>query len=231
MKAMLGSKIGTAGAAILLFWVAVAVFAPELTPFPPTRSYVRMAPPGTVTANGTLLLGADGLGRDILSRIIAGARTVLIYAPAATLAAYALGLLGGLTAGYTGGALDEVLSRIGDAALAFPALVLYIVIVNRFGASGLNIILATMIASSPGIMRLVRGLVLDLRHRPYVAAAEMRGENPFWIMFIEIFPNARGPLLVDACLRLGYVTISIGTLGFLGLGLPPPTPDWGGMIY
>src|SRR3954452_2071569 len=108
MRAMLGSKVGTAGAAILLFWVAVALFAPELTPFPPTRSYVRMAPPGTVTANGTFLLGTDGLGRDILSRIIAGARTVLIYAPSATLAAYVLGIVGGLAAGYAGGALDEL---------------------------------------------------------------------------------------------------------------------------
>ena len=190
-----------------------------------------MVPPGTVLPAGTFLLGTDNLGRDVLSRIVFGARTVLIYAPAATLAAYLFGVIAGLAAGYAGGAVDEVLSRAGDAVLAFPVLVIYILIVNRFGASGLNVILATMLASGPGIMRLVRSLVLDQRGRGYVHAAKLRGEPAAWIMAVEILPNIAGPLIVDLCLRLGYVTIAIGTLGFLGIGLPPPTPDWGGMIY
>jgi len=109
-------------------------------------------------------------------------------------------------------------------------LVLYIIIIATYGASGINIIIAITFASSPGIMRIVRGLVLDLRNRDYVAAAQTRGETSWYIMLIEILPNARGPLIVDACLRLGYVIITIGVLGFLGLGLPPPDPDWGGMI-
>lgn len=225
------SPVAAAGAAIIVFWIAVALLAPALAPFPPTRSFVTMAPPGTVTPEGRFLLGTDNLGRDILSRIIFGARTVLVYAPAATLSAYLLGVIGGVIAGYRGGVLDEVLSRLSDAVLAFPVLVLYILIVNRFGASGTNIVIATTLASGPGIMRLVRGLVLDLRDRAYVQAAETRGEPGWWIMLVEILPNARGPLIVDLCLRLGYVTIAIGTLGFLGVGLPPPTPDWGGMIY
>jgi ABC-type dipeptide/oligopeptide/nickel transport system permease subunit len=86
------------------------------------------------------------------------------------------------------------------------------------------------LASSPYVMRITRGLVLDLRSRAFVAAAQLRGEPAWYIMLVEILPNARGPLIIDACLRLGYVTITIGTLGFLGLGLPPPDPDWGGMI-
>jgi peptide/nickel transport system permease protein len=94
----------------------------------------------------------------------------------------------------------------------------------------INIIIAVTFASAPGIMRIVRGLVLDLRTRDYVAAAQTRGEHPFYIMLVELLPNARGPLIVDLCVRLGYVTITIGVLGFLGLGLPPPNPDWGGMI-
>jgi peptide/nickel transport system permease protein len=226
MKRLPAGVIGGIGAALIAFWVVVALAAPLLSPYPPLRSFVPMSTPG-----GGFLLGTDNLGRDILSRIIFGARTVLIYAPTATLSAYAFGMLGGLLAGYRGGLADEVLSRLGDAVLAFPALVLYIVIVNRFGASGLNIILAITLASGPGIMRLVRGLVLQQRGQAYVEAAQLRGERPAWIMLVEILPNLRGPLLVDLCLRLGYVTIAIGTLGFLGVGLPPPTPDWGGMIY
>ena len=114
--------------------------------------------------------------------------------------------------------------------LSFPVLVLYIIIIATVGASGLNIIIAITFASAPGVMRIVRGLVLDLRNRDYVAAAQTRGEPTWRIMLVEILPNARGPLIVDACLRLGYVIITIGVLGFLGLGLPPPDPDWGGMV-
>ncbi len=103
-------------------------------------------------------------------------------------------------------------------------------IIATIGASGGNIVIAVTFASAPGIMRIVRGLVLDLRNRDYVAAAQTRGESAWHIMLVEILPNARGPLIVDGCLRLGYVVITIGVLGFLGLGLPPPDPDWGGMI-
>jgi peptide/nickel transport system permease protein len=119
---------------------------------------------------------------------------------------------------------------MANVILSFPVLVLYIIIIATIGASGTNIVIAVTFASAPGIMRIVRGLVLDLRHREYVFAAETRGETPWRIMLVEILPNARGPLIVDACLRLGYVVITIGTLGFLGLGLPPPDPDWGGMV-
>lgn len=226
------SRIGVAGAAILAFWIVVAIAAPWLAPFPPNQPLQPMMLPGTHASGGLGIywLGTDHLGRDVLSRIIWGARTVLLYAPLATLSAFIVGISMGLAAGFRLGWLDELLSRMSDLVLAFPALVLYIVIVSKFGASGLNIVLAVTLASSPAVMRLTRGLVLDLRNRAFVAAAQLRGESAWYIMAVEILPNARGPLIVDACLRLGYVTITIGTLGFLGLGLPPPDPDWGGMI-
>jgi ABC-type dipeptide/oligopeptide/nickel transport system permease subunit len=225
------SPVGLLGAAILLFWILVALAAPWLAPFPPNQPLLPMAKSGAAAPGGGIFwLGTDHLGRDMLSRIIWGARTVLTYAPIATGAAFAVGIVMGLLAGYRRGWIDELLSRTSDLILAFPALVLYIVIISKFGASGFNIVVAVTLASSPAVMRITRGLVLDLRTRAFVAAAQLRGESAWYIMFVEILPNARGPLIVDACLRLGYVTVTIGTLGFLGLGLPPPDPDWGSMI-
>ena len=225
------SPVGMIGTGIITFWILVALLAPVLAPFPPNAQITPMAAPFSAAPDGGLFwFGADNLGRDILSRIMWGARTVLFYAPLATLCAYVVGILMGLTAGYYRGWLDELLSRISDIILSFPVLVLYIIIIATVGASGLNIVVAVTFASAPGIMRIVRGLVLDLRSRAYVAAAQTRGESAWFIMLIEILPNARGPVIVDSCLRLGYVTITIGVLGFLGLGLPPPDPDWGTMV-
>ena len=225
------SWVGMIGTGIISFWVLVALLAPLIAPFEPNATLQPFAKPGAdFAAGGTFWLGTDQLGRDILSRIIWGSQTVLIYAPLATFSAYVVGIVMGLAAGYKRGWLDDLLSRVSDIILSFPVLVLYILIIATIGASGINIIIAITFASAPGIMRIVRGLVLDLRNREYVAAAEIRGESAWYIMVVEILPNARGPLIVDACLRLGYVIITIGVLGFLGLGLPPPDPDWGGMI-
>jgi peptide/nickel transport system permease protein len=108
--------------------------------------------------------------------------------------------------------------------------VLYVILIANIGPSALNIVVAVVLASSPGVGRIVRGLVLELKEQDFVAAARLRRESDLYIMLIELLPNCRGPLITDFCLRLGYTTITIGTLGFLGLGLPPPTPDWGGMV-
>ena len=225
------SWVGMIGVFLVLFWVIVAIFAPLIAQFDPNSSIQPFAKPGVVAASGgTFWLGTDHMGRDILSRLVWGSRTVLFYAPIATFSAYTVGILMGLMAGYRGGLVDDILSRISDIILSFPVLVLYIIVIATIGASGFNIVIAITFASSPGIMRIVRGLVLDLRNRDYVAAAQTRGESNWRIMLVEILPNARGPLIVDACLRLGYVIITIGVLGFLGLGLPPPDPDWGGMV-
>jgi len=225
------SIVGMVGLALIVFWVFVAVFADVIAPFPPNATIMPMALPGMEGPDGEVFwLGTDHIGRDILSRIIHGSRRVLIFAPLATFCAYAVGIPMGLAAGYRRGTTDDVLSFIANIILSFPVLVLYVIIIATLGASAINILVAVTFASAPGIFRIVRGLALDLRNREYVFAAETRGESPWRIMMIEILPNARGPLIVDACLRLGYVIITIGVLGFLGLGLPPPDPDWGGMI-
>ncbi len=232
------SWVGMIGFAIVLFWILVALLANQIAPCEPNTSIVPFQKPGTLIPTikaaecwtDAFWFGTDNIGRDIASRVIHGARAVLTWAPIAAISAYAVGIVIGLAAGYYRGWVDDVLSGLANIILAFPVLVLYIIIIATFGASPINIVIAITFATGPVVMRIVRGLVLDLRNREYVAAAETRGEGPWWIMLLEILPNARGPLIVDACLRLGYVIIAIGVLGFLGLGLPPPNPDWGGMI-
>lgn len=254
------SKVGMIGAALVAFWVLCAILAPVIAPFHPNNDVIAPTmDPGEdvivagdayigsrranefcdeITAGenaglydcGTVWLGTDLGGRDTLSRIIFGAQQVLIYAPLATLCAYLVGIPMGLMGGYMRGRTDDILSFVANVILSFPVMVLYVLIIATLGASGANIVAAVVFASAPGVFRIVRGLTLDLRTREYVYAAETRGEGLWYILFVEILPNARGPLIVDAMLRLGYVTITIGTLGFLGLGLPPPDPDWGLMI-
>jgi len=223
-----GSAPALVGAGLVGFWVLVAIFAPLLAPYDPNANdYMALANPYPSAEHW---LGTDNQGRDLLSRIIWGARRVLIVAPIAVLVAYAVGCLMGLVAGYYGGWVDAALSRVADIILSFPVLILYLILIANFGASAANIVLAVTVTAAPQIMRIVRGLTLDIRSQDYVAAAKTRGESALYIMFVEILPNVRGPLIVDACLRMGYTTIAIGVLGFLGLGLPPPDPDWGGMV-
>lgn len=221
------SPIGMIGAFLVLFWIIVAIFAPWLAPYNPNANDMDALMSLPSTAHW---LGTDNSGRDILSRIIWGSRTVFKVAPFAVFCAYVIGCLLGLIAGYYRGWVDSLVNRIADILLSFPAIVLYIIVIMRLGASAANIIFAVIFISSPQIIRIVRGMTLELREREYVAAAKMRGESALYIMLVEILPNARGPLIVDACLRMGYTTIAIGVLGFLGLGLPPPDPDWGGMV-
>jgi peptide/nickel transport system permease protein len=175
-------------------------------------------------------LGVDIKGRDILSRLIFGARTVLTVAPFAAICAYLIGMPLGLLAGYYGGKVDLVVSRFSDIILAFPIIILYVILISQIGPSFWNIVLAVILTAGPGIGRIVRGLTLEQRHLDYVAAAQLRKESPFYVMAVELLPNCRGPLITDFCLRVGYTIITIGILGFLGLGLPPPDPDWGTMV-
>jgi peptide/nickel transport system permease protein len=228
------------GLIIVLFWVLAAIFAPLLTPYSPTdQDYTAQNQPPSAQH----LLGTDSLGRDIWSRLLYGARVVLVMLPitetfwipgGVAIWGVLLGLLLGATLGLLGGYLlgwiDEVVMRILDAMMAFPVILLYMIIIAAVGASAVNVVLAIAIVGTPGIARLVRSLALDIRTRDYIRAAELRGEKPFYVMFVEILPNARGPIIVDAMLRIGYAIFAMGTLGFLGLGLPPPSPDWGSMV-
>ena len=299
------SPVGMAGFAIVLFWVFTAIFANLIITFDPLAPLgsVKNPVPGTPVADlrpgqyPWFLLGGDHLARDVFSRMVMGARQVLIIAPAATSFAYVVGITLGLPAGYFGGKLDTVLSFMANLVLAFPVILLFYLLVtpeirntgipvalaailflipiaffailfnSRFhtnppkrnlyvgvtlvlgfwaysglafnrdplGVWGmapnlLNVFVSVVFVNAPTVFRIVRGIVMDLKSRDYVAAGQTRGEKAWYIMLWEILPNARGPLIVDYCLRIGYTTILLGTLGFFGLGVTPESPDWGSTI-
>jgi len=240
ISVIFASKTAVIGLAIVLFWVSVAVFAPFLTPYTPLEQDWKAPNQGP---SSTHILGTDELGRDLWSRLIYGARVVLVIMPISeslwvpggtavwgVFTALLIGMTLGLVSGYYGGWLDEIVMRLLDAIMAVPIILLYLIIMAALGASAMNVVIAITIVGTPGIARLVRSLTLDIRTREYIKAAETRGESAWYTMFVEILPNARGPIIVDAMLRVGYAIFAMGTLGFLGLGLPPPSPDWGSMV-
>lgn len=221
------SPTAMVGLALVLLWVILAVFAPVLCKYSPLeQDYKNINKPPSAEH----ILGTDHLGRDVFSRLLFGARTILLLGPASVGVAFLLGMVLGLPAGYYDGWIDETIMRILDAFMAFPTILLYMIIISALGPSPINVVIAISIGGTPGIARLVRALTLDIRTREYVKAARLRGDSDILIMIREILPNCRGPLIVDFLMRVGYAAFYIGTLGFLGLGLPPPTPDWGGMV-
>ncbi len=224
------SWVAVLGASLVFFWLLMAVSAPYLPLIDPNKPIAPFTLPFTEKDGLFFWLGTDFKGRDLLSRAIWGCQRVIVWGVTATFVAYVVGTFFGLVAGYLSGWWDELISFLGNVLLSFPVMVLFIVILNYLGPSGFNIVIAVTFASAPAIMRIVRGLTLDIKTRDYVFAAQTRGEHPLWIMLVELLPNARGPIIVDACLRLGYTTVAITTLTFLGLGLQPPDPDWGLMI-
>ena len=333
------SPVGMTGFAVVMFWVFTAIFANLIATYDPILQLgsVKNPLPGTPVpdpADGAyqwFLLGGDHLARDVFSRMVMGARQVLIIAPAATTFAYIVGITLGLPAGYYGGKIDTILSFLSNLVLAFPVILLfyllvtpeilrtgpafgiyvndalfewrasipnvmaallfifpiifmYILITSRYytdpprqkryltitmilgiwvysglafhadpsglimsffaGLFGygpvqaiwgmdpnlLNVFVSVVFVNAPTVFRIVRGITLDLKARDYVAAGQTRGEGPWYLILWEILPNARGPLIVDFCLRIGYTTILLGTLGFFGLGVSPDSPDWGSTI-
>lgn len=222
-RALLRSRTFVVGAAIVGFWVLDAILWPLIVPHDPQASDYR----SSVAPNGTTWFGTDDLGRDVFSRVLAGARSVLVVAPAAT----ALGLVGGvvlgLVAGYYRGRVDDVVMRLVDAFLAFPLVILAVLVLATFGPSTVNVILVIGVVFTPLVARTVRSVVLVEREREYVAAARIRGEPAPYVMFAEILPNVTGPIVVEATIRFGYAIFTSATLSFLGLGIQQPSPDWG----
>ena len=212
---------------IIVFWVVIAAIGPRLTPYTATEIDVdhMLQPP-----SASHLLGTDHLGRDVLTRVLLGSRSILILAPSAVLIALLLGTAIGLISGYYGGLVDESIMRFMDTLMAVPTLLLNLLMLVALGASLRNVILVLGIVYTPRIARVVRSSVLDLVTREFVAAARVRGESDIYIMVREILPNATGPITVEGATRLGYAIFAAASLGYLGMGVQPPSPDWGLMV-
>lgn len=215
------------GFTIVGFFLLMAVIGPWVAPYGYTDQEMseRFQPPSRQH-----LLGTDRFGRDVFSRIIVGSRDVYIVAGSGALFAVLFGLTLGLIAGYFGGIVDEILMRLIDVLLAIPPLLLAMIVLFSLGGSRMNVILVVGILYIPMVSRVVRSVVLDLKTRQFVEAAKLRGESSLYIMFREIFPNVLPPLAVEASMRFSYAIFLVASLGFLGLGVQPPSPDWGLMV-
>ena len=222
-------------ACILLVIVLAAVLAPYIAPFDPAKSSLRaiLRPPWWLSWKpGTPVywLGTDDLGRDVASRLIHASRLSLVASVQAVSIALVLGLPPGLIAGYVGGWTDTVLSRITDAIMSFPALILAVVIVGLLGPSLTNAMTAIGIVYAPRIMRVVRGSTLSVREEVYIRAARATGCGDARIITRHVLPNVMGPLVVQATVLMGQALLAEAGLSFLGLGTQPPLASWGAML-
>jgi len=214
-------------AAIVLFYLTISIFGQVLAPFSATD--FNTGPP-LAAPTQTHPFGTDGYGRDVFSRVLVGASTILLLSFAATALGVGAGCCMGLISGYRAGVFDEILMRLVDVLLALPGLLLALLILTSLGPSSLNLIVAIAIVFIPKSARIARSAVLPLRNLGYVDAARLRGAQWPAIVFHELLPNVLPELIVELCLRFAYALLLISSLGFLGFGVQPPTPDWGLMI-
>jgi len=233
LSQMWRNKTAIAGLIIITIFVLTAIIAPLISPHDPleTSLYDQLRPPVWYD-DGTWknILGTDDLGRDILSRIIWGARVSLIVAVVSVSLAFVFGTLLGAVSGYYKGKVDNLIMRIMDIILAFPYILLAIVVVAYLGPSLRNAMIAIGITYIPRFARIVRGSVLEECEKDYVTAARAIGARDFRIIFIAIIPNCLGPLIVQTTLSFASAILDAAALSFLGLGAQPPTPEWGAMI-
>ena len=212
------------GAVIVLFWSFCAIFGYDVVPYDPFADdlLATLAPPSAEHWFGT-----DQIGRDVFSRVIAGARDILTIAPLATLIGTVAGTTIGLAMGYFGGWVDAIIGRIIEVMLSLPLIIVALLVLVALGPSTPTVVVVVGLVFTPLVARTVRAAVLAERHLDYVVAASVRSESALHIMFIEILPNIWPPIIVEATVRLGYAIFTIASLSFLGFGVQPPSPDWG----
>jgi peptide/nickel transport system permease protein len=216
------SKTFIVGAAVVLFWTFWAIAGSRLTPHDPLAQSTDILK-GLGKGHW---FGTDQLGRDVLSRVLAGSADTLRVAPLATLLGIAGGTTVGLATGYFLGIVDETVSRVVDAVLALPLIVIAVTALVALGSSKVTLIIVIGVVFTPIVSRTVRAAVLGERELEYVQAARLRGERAPYVMFVEILPNVMGPIIVEATVRLGYAIFAVAGLTFLGFGVQPPSPDW-----
>jgi peptide/nickel transport system permease protein len=212
------------GLLLVLLYLVLAILGEWIAPYPYTEQHLADA---LQPSSLRYPLGTDQFGRDILSRIIVGSRSMILLATAATLLALILGALTGVIAAYYGGLVDEALMRLTDVLLSFPALLLALLILSTLGSAMIYLIFSIGVVFAPAIARVLRSVVLELKSREFVEAARLIGATDGRIMVHEILPNLMRVLAVEAAIYFGYAILVGSGLGFLGLGVQPPSPDWG----
>ncbi|MCU0481636.1 MAG: ABC transporter permease [Anaerolineae bacterium] len=220
------------GLIIVAIFVFLALFGSTIAPYPydefmrdENNRVLKRAEP-----SAEFILGTDKDGRDVFSRVLWGARDIMLLPGIATFFSVLIGTALGMTIGYYGGWIDEVVSRVFDSLLSIPALVLALVMLGLLGASPIGLILVVVVLYIPIIARVIRSATLNIRNKGYIEAAKLRGESTFYILTREIFPSVLPALTVEAALRFSYAIFLVASLGFLGLGVQPPSPDWGRMV-
>ena len=221
------NKMAVVGLIIIAFIILVAIFAPYVAPHDPLKQDFRMLRKSISTQHW---FGTDQLGRDILSRIICGAGITLKIAFSAVLIGFAIGTIIGLIGGYYGNKIDLAILYVTDILLAFPGILLALAVVAILGPSVIGVVVAAGFSSIPQFIRMTRSVVLSEKQKDYVMAARATGENNISIMLRYILPNCLAPLMVLFSLRLAVVVLIAAGLSFLGLGVQPPSPEWGAML-
>lgn len=224
---LLRNPLGVTGLAFISLALLLAVAGPFLAPYDPTQFHPRARLQGP---SAEFWFGTDQFGRDIFSRILWGARSTIAFGLVATLLGTTLGMCIGLVSGYVGGRADEIVMRLIDAKMAIPNLLFTLLILTVLGGNATNAVIAVAIAFTPSMARITRSVVLSERTRDYVNAARARGESNAYIMFREILPNVAAPVIVETSIRVAFAVMLGATLSYLGLGVQPPSPDWGLMI-
>jgi ABC-type dipeptide/oligopeptide/nickel transport system permease subunit len=218
--------LGLAGLTVIGAWAVIAIFAPLIAPDNPlAQKFPILAAP-----SATNWFGTDELGRDVFSRVLYGARITLPLAVILILAAMIIGAVLGGIAGFFGGWVDNVIMRLADLVFAFPGIILALAVAAALGPQLRNAVIAVVVVSWPYYARLVRSLVLSARSAQYVVASRLLGSSGLRVLFVDIRPNAAGPVLVLAALDIGNAVLLLSGLSFLGLGAQPPTPEWGAMV-
>ncbi len=218
--------LGWMSVAILVFWAVVCLFAPWLAPYEESAILTDQS----FSPDERMILGSDYLGRDVFSRLIYGARLTLGLALAATVFAFVVGITLGFIAGIMGGAVDDVMSRINDAFVSFPSIMLALILVSAFGSSLWLLLLTIGFIEATRVYRIARSLAQNIMVMDFVEVSRARGESIWWILRHEIMPNAFIPLSTDFGLRFTYSILLLSSLSFLGLGVQPPFSDWGSMV-
>ncbi len=234
IRLALATTAGRIGLPIVLLHITLALIGPWLAPYSPTEFHYSNVENTVLhqleAPSFEFWLGTDQFGRDVLSRVMSGATSLIAVSLAGALLGISLGTIVGMSSGYKGGKVDEVVMRVMDGLMSFPTLLMALLVLTTLGSSSVNIAVTIGVVNMPRVARVMRSTMLTLKEMEFVQSARLRGEPTLYIIFREILPNTMPTLVVELSVRMSYAILVVSSLGFLGLGVQPPSPDWGLML-